>query len=164
MANCLQETWTVGNTLIMVRGRMIFLHNRCEREEGTKVRNSGGVAIILALTAVVAWKEAGSNTPITTPCDSKFIGRFVGIKMSFPKVDKRGKRVRGFLEMFVALIYHPVDNKEHREFNETLISLVSSLPKTVEFIGGNDVNENLGVRKIMHKKVIRESLRIIRCK
>ena len=32
---------------------------------------------------------------------------------------------------------------------------MSSLPKTVQFIGGHDVNANLGVQKIMHKKVIR---------
>ena len=28
------------------------------------------------------------------------------------------------------------------------------IPKNVEFIGGHDVNENLGVRKQMYKKVI----------
>ena len=78
----------VVNTVIMVGGHMIFLHNRCEREEVTKGRNTGGLAIILSLTAVVAWKEAGSNPPITTHLDSKYVGIFVGIKMSFPKVDK----------------------------------------------------------------------------
>ena len=31
---------------------------------------------------------------------------------------------------------------------------MSSIPKTVQFIGGHDVNENLGVQNIMHKKVI----------
>ena len=31
---------------------------------------------------------------------------------------------------------------------------MSSLTKTVQFIGGHDVNGNLGVRKIMYKKVI----------
>ena len=36
-----------------------------------------------------------------------------------------------------------------------LSSLVISLPKTVQFIGGHDVNANVGVQKIMHKKVIR---------
>ena len=47
MTYCLQETWILGNEVIMVRGNMVFLHNRCEREEGTKGRNPGGVAIIL---------------------------------------------------------------------------------------------------------------------
>ena len=31
MTYCVQETWVFGNTVIMVRGHMIFLHNRCER-------------------------------------------------------------------------------------------------------------------------------------
>ena len=92
---------------------MIFLHNRCEREEVTKVSNPGGVAIIIAPTANVAWKEAGSNYPITTPLDSKIVGNFVGIKISFPKFDKWGEIVSGFLKKIVASIYHPADNKEH---------------------------------------------------
>ena len=128
---CVQEILVVGKTIIMVRGHMIFLYNRCEREEGTKGRSSGGVVIISAPAAVVAWKEAGSNPPITTPFDSKFVGRFVEIKMSFPKFDMWGKRVHGFLKLFVALIYHPVDNKEHGEFNDMLSSLVSLILKTV---------------------------------
>ena len=90
----------VVNTVIMVGGHMIFLHNRCEREETTKVRNPGGLDIILSPTAVVSWKEAGSNPPITTHIDSKYVGIFVGIKISFPKVDKWGKIVRGFLKLF----------------------------------------------------------------
>ena len=32
---------------------------------------------------------------------------------------------------------------------------MSLLPKTVQFIGGHDLNENLGVRKLMHNRVIR---------
>ena len=62
--------------------------------------------------------------------------------------------MRGFLKLFVASIYHPFDNKYCGESNETLSSLMSSLPKAVQFIGGNDVNESLGVRKLMHKRVI----------
>ena len=111
MTYCMQETWVVENTVIMVRGHIIFLHNRCEMKDGTKGRNSGGVDIILALTVVVSWKEDGSNYPITTTFDSKFVGRFVGIKISFPKIYKWGKRVRDFMKLFVVLIYHPIDNK-----------------------------------------------------
>ena len=103
----------VRNTVIMVRGQMIFLHNRCKKEEGTKVRKPGGLSIILAPTVPLALKEAGSNPPITTTLDSRFVGRFVWIKMSFPKKIKWGKRVCGFLNVFVASIYHIFDNKEH---------------------------------------------------
>ena len=59
MIYCLLKTWVLGNELIMVRGHMIFLHNRCEWEEGTQGRNPGGVVIILSLVAIEAWKEAG---------------------------------------------------------------------------------------------------------
>ena len=67
--------------------------------------------------------------------------------MSFPKFDKWGKRVRGFLKIFVASIYHTDDIKVSGEFNETLISLMNLLPKNVESIRGHDMNANLGVRK-----------------
>ena len=65
-----------------------------------------------------------------------------------------GEKVRGSLKLFVASIYHLLDNKEHGGFSGTLSSLVSSLPKKVQLIGGHDVNANLGVRNIIHKKVI----------
>ena len=65
-----------------------------------------------------------------------------------------GKIVRGYLKLFVASIYHPVDEKEHAEFSHKLSSILGSLPKTVQFIGGHDVNASLGMRKIIHGKVI----------
>ena len=85
---CVQETWFVGNLVVMVHGRMIFLHNRVKRVEGTRGSNPGVIAIILAPSAVVSWKEAGSNPPTTTLLTSKFVGRFVGIKISFPNFYK----------------------------------------------------------------------------
>ena len=36
MVYCVQETWVVGNSVVMVRGHMIFLHNRVKRVEGTR--------------------------------------------------------------------------------------------------------------------------------
>ena len=57
----------------MVLVHMIFIHNRCEREEGTKGRNPGVVSIIFDPAAVVAWKKAGSNPPITTPLSQKLL-------------------------------------------------------------------------------------------
>ena len=56
--------------------------------------------------------------------------------------------------IFVASIYHPDDIKESGEFNETLSLMMNLIAKNVEFIGGHDVNANLGVRKQMYKKVI----------
>ena len=154
MVYCVQGTWVVRNSVVMVRGHMIFLHNRLKRVEGTRGSNPVGVVIILAPYMVVVRKDVGSSPPTTTPLASKCVGRFVGIKMSFPKFDKWGKRVRGFLKIFVASIYHPDDIKENEEFNETLSLLMNLIPNFFEFIGGHNVNANLGVKKQMYKKVI----------
>ena len=54
----------------------------------------------------------------------------------------------------MASIYHPDDIKESGEFNETLSWLMNLISKNVEFIGGRDVNANLGVKKHMYKKMI----------
>ena len=56
--------------------------------------------------------------------------------------------------MFISSIYHPVDAKYHKEFNDTLSMLVNSVPKSSNFIDGHNVNANLGVRKTINKGVI----------
>ena len=57
--------------------------------------------------------------------------------------------------MFIASIYHPVDVNEHKEFNGILSMLVNSVPKSLNFISGRDVNANLGIRKKIYKSTIR---------
>ena len=91
---------------------MIFRHNREEREVGTRRRVPGGVAIILSPTSVTAWRSAGENPPITTHLQSNFAGRFLGLKLQFPRFDQFDRRVRGELKLFVAPIYYPVDVNE----------------------------------------------------
>ena len=49
--------------------------------------------------------------------------------------------------MFIASIYHPVDSKDHEELNDMLSMLLNSMPKSLNFIGGHDVNASLGFRK-----------------
>ena len=66
---------------------MIFQNNREGRIKGSKGRIPGGVAIILSPAAVEAWREAGLKSPITTPRDSPFVGRFIGVKLRFPLLD-----------------------------------------------------------------------------
>ena len=124
---------------------MVLQHNREERTIVTKGRITGGVAIILSPTAVEAWRAAGSKPPITTPLDSSFIGRFIGVKLRYPRINQYEKKVRGNLTLFVALIYHPVDEFEHTEFIDIMSTTMSSVPKKAKFIGGHDVNSNLGV-------------------
>ena len=58
-------------------------HNREKRSVGSKGKIPGEVAIMLSPSAVMVWKTAGSKTPIITPHTSKFVGRFVGIKLVF---------------------------------------------------------------------------------
>ena len=113
LAYCVQETWIVGNANTVVRNHMIFRHNREEREVGTRGRVPGGVAIILSPTAVTAWRAAGAKPPITTHLQSKFVGRFLGLKLQFPRFDQFDRRLRGELKLFIASIYHPVDVNEH---------------------------------------------------
>ena len=54
----------------------------------------------------------------------------------------------------VFICRRPVDVNEHEEFNDTLSMLVNSVPKSLNFIGGHDVNANLGIRKELSKGVI----------
>ena len=58
------------------------------------------------------------------------------------------------MKLFIASIYHPVDVNEHKEFNDILSMLVNSVPKSLNIIGGHDVNTNIGVRKKLYKGVI----------
>ena len=125
-----------------------------EKDPGSKGRVEGGVVIILSPTAVIAWRESGSKPPITALLEFSFAGRFIGVKMLFPKVDQWGKKKRGYLKLFLALVYHRVDATEHEGFNDTLNSLINSIPKSAEFIGGRDVNVNLGVRLKIHCRAI----------
>ena len=131
---------------------MVFMHNMGENETGSKGRVKGGFTIILLPTAVIAWREAFSKPPITTLLESSFTGMFVGVKLSFPKVYQWGKRKMGYLKLFLASVYHPVDDTEHEGFNDTLNSMINYIPKSAEFIRGHDVNANLGVSIKIHRR------------
>ena len=154
MVYCIQETWIVGNSSNLVRDHILFRHNREEREIGSKGRILGGVAIVLALAAVQAWKKSGSKTPITTPRDSSFIGQFIGVKLCFPRLDLYDRTIHGHITLFVASVYHLLDKVEHANFTDTLSSIMTSLLKSAEFIGVHDVNANLGIRNKMYRKTL----------
>ena len=57
------------------------------------------------------------------------------------------------MKLFIASIHHPVDINENEEFNNKLSMLVNSVPKSLNFIGGHDVNAKLVVTKL-YKGVI----------
>ena len=52
--------------------------------------------------------------PITTPLDSPFVGRFIGVKLRYPRINQYEKKLRVNLTLFIASIYHPVDEFEHK--------------------------------------------------
>ena len=133
---------------------MFIRHNQEERTIGSKGIIPGGVAIILSPTACEAWRAAGSKHPTTTSMDSPFVGRFIGVKLRFPRIYPYKKKVRGNTTLFVASIYHPVDELEHTEFIDILSNMMRSVPKNANFIGGHDVNANLGIRSKMYGKTL----------
>ena len=86
--------------------------------------------------------------------DPPFVGRFIGVKLRFPRIDPYKKKVRGNTTLFVASIYHPVDDLEHTEFIDILRNKKSSVPKNANFIGGHNVNANLGIISEMYGKTL----------
>ena len=154
MVYCSQETGNLGSGSILVQGYIVLWHNQEERTIGAKGRIPGGVAIILSPTAVEAWRAAGSKPPITTPLDSSFFGRFIGVKLRYPQINQSEKKVRGNLNLFIASIYHPVDEFKHTEFIDILSAIMSSVKKSSKFIGGHDVNANLVVRSKIYGKTL----------
>ena len=74
------------------------------------------------------------------------------MKLRHPQINQYEKKVRGNITLFVGSIYHPVDELEHTEFIDILSTIMSLFPINAKFIGGNDVNANLGVRSKMYGK------------
>ena len=132
---------------------MVIRHKQEERTIGSKGRIPVGVAIILSPTAGEVWRAAGLKPPITTPMDSPFVGRFIGVKLKFPRIYQYEKKVSGNITLFVASIYHPVEELKHTEFIDILSTIMSSVPKNAKFIGGHDVNANLGIRSKMYGEI-----------
>ena len=86
--------------------------------------------------------------------DSPFVGRFVGVKLSFPQINQYEKKVRGNTTIFAASVYHPVDEVEHTYFIDILNYIMSSVRRTEKFIGGHDVHAKLGTRSNMYQKTL----------
>jgi hypothetical protein len=91
----IQETWLeedVFNTDI--GGYHLFRHNSLV---GTTGRDHlfCGVAIILSPRYFLAWKAAGSPSPITMGPTGDFAGQFIGLNLKFDCLDSRGRHVKG---------------------------------------------------------------------
>ena len=86
--------------------------------------------------------------------ESPFVGRFIRANLIFPRINHYEKKVGGNTKLFVASVYHPVDKFEHTYFIYILSSIMSSVPKTEQFIGGKNVNDNLGTMSNMYEKTL----------
>ena len=58
------------------------------------------------------------------------------------------------MKLFVASIYHLVDENEHEEFNNILSVILSSIPKSAEFIREHGINVNVKKKKKMYRKAL----------
>ena len=56
--------------------------------------------------------------------------------------------------MFIASVYDPVDEVEQTDLINTLNFIMSSVTNTAGFIGGYDVNDNIGIRTNMYRKTL----------
>jgi hypothetical protein len=86
-----QETWLEEDDLDTVIGEYhIFRHNSLIDSTG---RNHlfCSVAIVLSLRYYLAWRAAGSPSPITTASTGEFAGRFIGLNLKFDCFDSHGR-------------------------------------------------------------------------
>ena len=92
--------------------------------------------------------------------NSDFTARVIGVTLCFynrsnKKADTYHKRGRGRINIFLASIYHPVGQDDHKWFNEDLESFYNAIPRNDELLSGQDVNSNIGIRSKMFCDVIR---------
>jgi len=71
---------------------------------------------------------------ITTLVTSKPVCPFIGFKLLLPKLDWYDRRIKAGLKLLVAPIYYPVDDKDHKEFNDELNDILQTTSKSAEFL------------------------------
>ena len=142
-AVCLQETWRLGDDEFYIDSyRVIMKGNTTKTNEMGHVM--GGVCIILSPELDAAHKLA-LNKKISLPKNHKHEGRLVGVHLHFNKRDSHGKRVKGVMKIVLCSIYHPVDSREHEDFNGTTQTILNRLGNETQIIFGQDINCNIGV-------------------
>ena len=150
-----QETWLEENDFdTVIGGYHVFRHNAPIDSTG---RNHlfRGVAIILSPRYYLAWRAAGSPSPITTASTGEFAGRFIGLNLKFDCFDSHGRRVKGkSISIFLASVYHPCHDIPHEKFIETLNSLLQLVPNSSKLIIGADINAKVGKRDCEEFKAV----------
>jgi hypothetical protein len=143
----IQETWLEEDDYdTVVGGYHIFRHNSPIGSTG-RDHLFRGVAIILSPRYYLAWKTAGSPSPITTASTGVFAGRFIGLNLKFDcfGFDSHGRQVKGkSLSIFLASVYHHCHDIPHEQCIETLNSLLHFVPKNSKLIIGADINAKVG--------------------
>jgi hypothetical protein len=138
-----QETWLEEDDFNTDIGSYhLFRHNS---PVGTTGRNHlfHGVAIILS-PRFLAWKAAGSPSPITTGPTGDFAGRFISLNLKFDCFDSLGRQVKGkSLSLFLTSVYHPCHDAPHEQFLETLSSTLQQVPNNSKLIIGTDINAKI---------------------
>ena len=143
----IQETWLTGNWEKEIRGYLVIHHNhekdKFEKERTREKRRSNCAITIFSKSIHRCWL-----TKIHQNFTEKgiFSGRFVGITLKFPNTNSYGKRLKGNTKYFVASVYHPHENKIYRQFNDTLTTILSKVPKSAHAILEQDINANIGIR------------------
>ena len=100
--------------------------------------------IILGPALTQAWTRAGKLKPITSPENSKFPGRIIGITLSFPNFSNRRKdtynrKAKGTIKLFLCSVYHPYEADEQKEFYDELDTFISTRPRNSEVLMGADI-------------------------
>lgn len=151
---CVQETWMLGNFAKEING-ILMLHHNSKTKLNKMGRSPRGVAILLNSEFIKAYKKAGSIAPVYMP-NEEFEGRFIRIPLILNNYDDYGKKIKGTTKIFLTSIYHPVEPKEQAAFNKVLATMWDKVPKNYQIINGQDINANVGVRKVddPKKKVI----------
>ena len=86
-------------------------------------RASISVALILGPEILWAWDVADKSPPITSAYNYDFPGQMIGVTLCFSnrsnkKAGTYYKRGKWRINIFLALIYHPVDHDDQKRFNE----------------------------------------------
>ena len=117
----IQETWLENNDYdTVIGGYHHFKHNSPIGTTGRDHLFRGVARIILSPRYFLAWKAAGSPSPITTGHTGGFAGQFIGLNLEFDSFDSPGRQVKGTLcSLFLASVYHPCHNAPHKQFLET---------------------------------------------
>ena len=99
------------------------------------------VMIILGPDLIQAWTRAGKLEPITSSPISRFLGRMIGVTLSFPNFSNRPsdtyhRRAKGSIELFLCSVYHPCDAEEQKDFYDKLDNFIAQRPRDSELLIG----------------------------